>query len=127
MRRDAVSRVSHARPHGHTCSTPFALTVLKTGRKLPPVLPHNNVSWRHAPDVVGRRLDRTAVLVHIPSGRMFDLNETGARVWELIGRGETSDAIVQDLCSEFDVPESRARQELGDLISTLESQGLVQR
>jgi hypothetical protein len=58
---------------------------------------------------------------------MFDLNETGARVWELIGRGQTSDEIVQDLCGEFDVPESRARQELRDLISALESQGLVQR
>ncbi len=58
---------------------------------------------------------------------MFDLNETGARVWELVGKGQNAGAIVTELCREFDVTESRARQELGDLVTTLQSEGLLAR
>jgi hypothetical protein len=58
---------------------------------------------------------------------MFDLNETGARVWELIGQGHASDAIVKDLCSEFEVSESRAREEFSALVVALESEGLLKR
>jgi hypothetical protein len=35
-------------------------------------------------DVVSRRLEDEVVLVHLRTNRIYKLNETGARLWELL-------------------------------------------
>ena len=42
-------------------------------------------------DVVARRMGRTGVLVDLRSSRIFELNNTAARVWELLGSSQTPD------------------------------------
>jgi Coenzyme PQQ synthesis protein D (PqqD) len=82
---------------------------------------------RQNPEVVARRLDNTAVLVNIATNRIFELNETGAKVWELLGEGVDTDGIVRRLVDEFDVEERRAADEVKNLIVQLQTEGLLVR
>ena len=56
-------------------------------------------------EVIAKRLDLTTVLVDISTSRIFELNETGTRVWELLGQGLNVERIVQHLASEFEIAE----------------------
>lgn len=82
-------------------------------------------TWRPDPDVIGRRTGDTAVLVHVGSGRIFELNATGAVIWDLIEAGSPSDAIVRALTEQFDVTESQAGEELTRLVGDLRAAGLL--
>jgi hypothetical protein len=78
------------------------------------------------PDVVSRRLGDELVLVHLGSNRIFRLNRTAARLWELIGEGVTTDAGLHDaLRGEFDVGEEELRGEIAGTLERLRRQGLV--
>ena len=77
------------------------------------------------PDVIAKRLDQTCVLVHIPTNRIFELNETGSRVWEMIGESLGTDQIVQRLADEFDVEEAQAADEVNELLTRLRNEGLL--
>jgi Coenzyme PQQ synthesis protein D (PqqD) len=77
------------------------------------------------PEVIAKRLDQTTVLVDISTSRIFELNETGTRIWELLGQGLNVEQIVQHLVSEFEVADSQAAEELKTLLSQLQDQGLV--
>ena len=46
-----------------------------------------NLVLRPNPEVIAKRLDQTTVLVDISTSRIFELNETGTRIWELLGQG----------------------------------------
>jgi hypothetical protein len=76
-------------------------------------------------DVIAKRLDETSVLVHIPTNRIFELNETGTRVWEMIGESLNRDQIVRRLADEFDVEEARAAGEVNELLTRLRNEGLL--
>ena len=80
---------------------------------------------RPNPDAIAKRLDQHTVLVDISTSRIFELNETGTRVWELLGQGLNVAQLVQHLVSEFEVEDSQAAEELKTLLSQLRDQGLV--
>jgi hypothetical protein len=77
------------------------------------------------PEVIAKRLGQAAVLVHIPTNRIFELNETGTRVWELLGQGLDPDRIVRQLVEEFDVDGGRAADEVSTLLVQLRAEGLL--
>jgi hypothetical protein len=76
-------------------------------------------------DVIAKRLDQASVLVHIPTNRIFELNVTGSRVWEMIGENLNADQIVQRLADEFDVEEAQAAHEVDELLTQLRDEGLL--
>ncbi len=80
---------------------------------------------RPNPEVIAKRLDRTSVLVHLATNKIFELNETGTRVWELLGNGLDIDSIVHHLVDEFQVEDMRAADEVKKLLAQLESAGLL--
>ena len=53
------------------------------------------------PEVIAKRLDQTTVLVDISTGRIFELNETGTRVWELLGQGLGVNQSLESAVSTF--------------------------
>ena len=65
------------------------------------VIVTNAALGRSNPNVLTRRLDRATILVHLVTNRIFELNETGTRVWELLGEGLDTDCIVRRLVDEF--------------------------
>ena len=80
---------------------------------------------RQNPQVVSSRLGEAGVLVHLATNRIFEVNATGLRIWELAGEGRTLKEIEDTLLSEFDVPAERMREELSALVSALSSEGLI--
>jgi hypothetical protein len=74
-------------------------------------------------DVVSRRLGDGTVLVHLPSNRIFELNDTGARIWELISEGR--DDVAAALSEEFSVDPAAATEAVDRLVAELRAEGLL--
>jgi len=89
--------------------------------------PDPDIALRPSPEVISKRLDEATVLVHIPTNRIFELNETGTRVWELLGQGLDTNTIVGFLVEEFDVDTARASNEVNDLLIQLRTKDLLVR
>ena len=88
-------------------------------------LARRDTALRLNPNVIAKRLDQATVLVHISTNRIFELNETGTRVWELLGQGLDADRIVRHLVDEFDVDDARAADEVKNLLVRLRTEGLL--
>jgi hypothetical protein len=89
--------------------------------------PDPDIALRPSPEVISKRLDEATVLVHIPTNRIFELNETGTRVWELLGQGVDTNTIIGFLVEEFDVDKARASNEVNDLLIQLRTKDLLVR
>ncbi len=81
---------------------------------------------RQSTEVVSSRLGDAGVLVHLQTNRIFEVNATGLRIWELAGQGRTLGQIEDTLRGEFDVDPARLRTELLDLVSELSREGLLE-
>src|SRR5688500_4964981 len=84
-------------------------------------------SWRirQHPDVVSSRVGHTGGLVHLQTNRIFELNATGVRVWELLEPTRTLGEVADILLREFDVERSQLKVEIEALIESLRREGLV--
>ena len=80
---------------------------------------------RAAADVVARRLGDSAVLVRLSTNQIYELNDTGARLWELLEQGASVDAAVTTLASEFEAPRDEIARDVDALIHDLTEQGLI--
>ena len=76
-------------------------------------------------DVIARQLGDGAVLVHLGTNTIFELNRTGARIWDLLIEGLGIDAIAGRLVDEFDVELPMASREVHQLIDRLSATGLL--
>jgi PqqD family protein of HPr-rel-A system len=77
------------------------------------------------PDVEFRRLGERMVLVHLASNQVFELNNTGARVWELLQAGADTEEILERLSEEFEVDPKQLRRDVIDLLEELKTAGLI--
>jgi hypothetical protein len=80
---------------------------------------------RQSTQVVSSRLGDAGVLVNLRTNRIFELNATGFRIWELIGDGLDLAEIERTLSHEFSVEPERMRAELHDLVVALAREGLL--
>jgi Coenzyme PQQ synthesis protein D (PqqD) len=76
-------------------------------------------------DVVYRELHGEIVLVHLGTDRIYALNETGARFWELLAAGGDRAAIRAQLLREFAVEPAELDFEIDALVADLVHAGLV--
>jgi hypothetical protein len=76
-------------------------------------------------DVVGQRLGDEVVLVSLESNRIFELNRTGARFWELLQSETDRRRIEEQLLEEFAVTEEELSAEVDRLIKSLDDEELV--
>ena len=60
-------------------------------------------------------------------GECFGFNAVAASVWRLIEQPRSQDAIEAALIEEYDVAPEQCRAEVGELLTDLQSQGLVRR
>jgi hypothetical protein len=80
---------------------------------------------RHSADAVSNRLGDGGVVVNLRTNRIFELNATGMRAWELMGNGRTRAELESQLEAEFEGAPGRVRTELDQLIRDLAREGLV--
>lgn len=77
------------------------------------------------PHVVFQRLGTETVLVHLTSDRIFELNGTATRIWELMEAGMDLASIQQQLLAEYDTEAARLNQETANLLAMLLAEELV--
>jgi hypothetical protein len=75
--------------------------------------------------VVARDMGGSAVLVHLESNRIFELNATGARVWSLLEQGLSRDEICARLQQEFQVSVEDVAATVDALLASLEGERLI--
>jgi hypothetical protein len=78
-------------------------------------------------DVVARRLEEEIVLVHLLTNRIYSLNRTGARFWELLAEGNDRQKIEEHLLDEFDIDHGDVAAEIDGILTRLVEAGLVER
>jgi hypothetical protein len=79
------------------------------------------------PEVLARTLDDgVVVLVHLETNRIFTLNRTAGRVWELLTGGTPRDDLERVLIGEYDGPADKIGREVSALVQNfLDEQLLV--
>lgn len=82
---------------------------------------------RPSPGVLHRRVGDGSVLLHIASGRYFELDATGARTWELVLEGRTREELVAALAAEYEAAAGEIEADVDDLVATLLARGLLER
>jgi len=78
-----------------------------------------------SPDVLWRRLDDEVILMQLRTDRIFSLNHTGARFWELIVAGMDLESIREALEDEFDVSPEVLAAEVEEILALLISEQLL--
>ncbi len=58
---------------------------------------------------------------------MINLNETGAFLWKFFNEDHTEEEAVKALCSEYEVDEERAATDVNKFITTLKSNGFIEK
>lgn len=82
-------------------------------------IPHPN------PEIISRRLENEAVLVMPINGKIKVLNDVGARVWELIERGNSIEAIIASIAQEYNTSEEAVTADVQTFLSQLAERGMI--
>lgn len=80
--------------------------------------------YRHDPNIVSRLIAGEMILVPIRKnvGDMeciYTLNETAARIWELIDGQRTTGAVLEQMLDDFDIDPAEAERDLMELLHDL--------
>ena len=78
-----------------------------------------------SPEVICRELGEAAVLIHLGTNQIFELNPTGYRVWQLLQEGLDRAGIEHRLVQEFAVDPDQLRREIGDLLAGMAARDLI--
>lgn len=76
-------------------------------------------------DVIFQRMEESAVVVNLQSDRMYELNSTAARLWELLAAGYHPEQIKQQMLQEYDLDEAQLALEMETFMARLAGEGLV--
>ena len=80
---------------------------------------------RPNPDVIAQRMGEECVIVHLRTNRIYEMNGTATRFWELLSAGHDCRKIYAQMLSEFDVEPGELRREIETVVSFMKEQGLV--
>lgn len=83
--------------------------------------PHTPTDTR----IIARRIAKELLLFDTTTGVYHVLNETGARVWELLQRNGSADTIANEIAAEFDVEVAQASQDVARVLGALREAGLL--
>ena len=79
----------------------------------------------NSPPVVLETVDEETIIVNLDTGSYYDLNHTGGRLLEALGRGHSLDAAIDLLASDYSVDREQVAATIGALVGQLESEGIV--
>jgi hypothetical protein len=78
-----------------------------------------------AEDVLHQRVGAEVILINLKNDRIYSLNPTGARFFELLESKISLSEIKDKLCEEFDVSPEALEQELQDITKKLLDENLI--
>jgi hypothetical protein len=71
------------------------------------------------PEVLAQRIEDGVVLVHLDTNKIYNLNDSAARLWELLEGGCDVGQAKQQILQEFEVPAERLEQDIAAVLKTL--------
>ena len=85
--------------------------------------------YRVCADVVSERLDEQVVLLKVSSGTYFELNASGALIWDVLQGEPDYDvaALTRRIAREFSVSETVCKADIDSLLEDLQQHGLVEK
>ena len=81
--------------------------------------------FQASPDAVYNRVGDQGVLIDMKTNRIYELNRTGARFWELLSAGHDRDEIRRLMVGEFDVAEADLDREIEAMLASWKDKGLL--
>ena len=83
------------------------------------------VTWRRYPGLPHQRLEEETIVVDPRTRQVHLLNDTAARVWELLETPQTVDSLVAVLEEEYDAPTPELGAALQELLGDFREKGLL--
>lgn len=78
-----------------------------------------------SPDVLAAHLAGEAVLLNLDDKSYYRLNETAAVIWAALERGESRDAILEQLVTQYEGEKTQIARELDQVIEEFKTRKLV--
>jgi|SRR5579864_1984220 len=88
---------------------------------------HSRDSFAVTPDIQASVHEDGIVLLHIPTGRVFQSNRIGARIWQALSGGLQPDVIATEISRDYGVPQDLAARDTASFLNALEHHGFVTR
>jgi hypothetical protein len=89
-----------------------------------------NLTFRRSPAVVSRKIAGEYILVPLSQGQggesLFTLNETGARIWELLEGSLSGKDIAAALVEEFEVSDDKAEADVLEFLGQMQTAGVIE-
>jgi hypothetical protein len=76
-------------------------------------------------DVLFQEVGGETVLLDLQSEQYFGLDAVGTRIWQLLGEGAGTDAVVETLLQEFEVERETLAADVSELLRQLAEAGLI--
>jgi hypothetical protein len=70
-------------------------------------------------------MGQAVVLIHLGTNRIYELNATGARIWELLVEGRSVEEMEEILTTEFEADNVDVGAEIERLIDLVRTEKLV--
>jgi PqqD family protein of HPr-rel-A system len=83
------------------------------------------MSWRRDSELPFQKLDEETIVLDPPRREVHLLNETAARIWELLASPRSLDELTATLGDEYDVDETELREAIAECVDGLTSKGLL--
>jgi len=81
---------------------------------------------RPAPQVKVQPLEDRGVLIHLATGRCFELNQVGFEIWRLIAEGGSQATIAAALAERYAIAADVSRRDVQALVASLVEERLVE-
>jgi hypothetical protein len=83
--------------------------------------------FRSSPDALAPRVGDEIVLVDLRTDRIYSLNRTAARIWELMCADYDRAEVEHRMLEEFDVTPGQLAEAIDELVVTMTQDGLLVR
>jgi len=77
-----------------------------------------------APDILYRKVENEAVLLHITSAMYYSLNETGVLFWEGL-RNQSAEQVIDQVAQTYGVETTQIHQDLMIFLTDLATYGII--
>lgn len=84
------------------------------------------VMVQRKPGLVEAEVDGEMVALHVDKGTCYGFNGTATRIWAMIEQPKRLSELRDALVSEYDVAPEVCEEQLRELLSELEADGLVE-
>lgn len=81
---------------------------------------------RRSGDVFAGVVDNETVAMNVQSGKYYQLNETGSRIFALLDEPRSVKALCEELKKQFRADDGALRQDVLDFVKKMAGMGLVE-